>query len=100
MESVSRLPASRRSEKLLIVRRSYRNSTAAWKLGVDQYMPAATIPSERFYFLALAERVESAAAAWLHLIPLVRQYNGRQQCIPAVRNDQAYTSSVPRLPMP
>jgi hypothetical protein len=63
-------------------------------------MPEATFPSERFYFLALAERVDSAAAAWLHLIPLLHQYDGRQQCISAVRNDRAYTSSVPRLAMP
>jgi hypothetical protein len=46
-------------------------------------MPAATAPSERFYFLALAERVDSAAEAWLHLIPLMRQYDGRQQSIPS-----------------
>jgi hypothetical protein len=63
-------------------------------------MPAATIPSEWFYLLARAEQVDSAAAAWLHLTPLLRQYDGRQQCISAVRNDRAYTSSVPRLAMP
>jgi hypothetical protein len=100
MESVSRLLASRRSAKLLIVQRSYRNSTGARKFGIDQYMPAATGPSERFYFLALAEQADSAAAAWLHLIPLQRQYDGRQQCISAVTNDRAYASSVPRFSMP